>query len=421
MPDPKTITAPAVDTAPSFAFPSAAMVDAAAAAFPRVEADGFGYGWSRTGPGQPFGVESRDAIEGVWPRLHVAPGMLRVSFLDHAKHLRTRDRARDLQQTERRLADAMGLGLDDFLDAGTPKRGIVQGWSRKSRAALVRKIATLDLQPVVSSLTPPAMVTLTLPGDWQSVCPDGEAAARLFDAWTRAYRRRWGVELQCIWKREFQRRGAPHWHLWMSLPTVDEGEFVRWLSASWAAVVAADASPEKGSEHRAGIENRHGVPLCSCSERCRHRAAGTGVDITEGRRARDPRRLAVYFLKESASLGAKAYQNRPPASWDGGTVGRYWGVRGLQSVEAVVPLDPAIAPALWRILRRLHERRRPAQPVPVTRVDPATGEVRRKRPVKRVERQTGRNRSGWVAFNDATSTAWVLARWPGLAGGSPAG
>ena len=37
-----------------------------------------------------------------------------------------------------------------------------------------------------------------------------------------------------------------------------------------------------------------------------HRAAGTGVDYAEGARARDPKRLAIYFLKESLGGAGKS-------------------------------------------------------------------------------------------------------------------
>jgi hypothetical protein len=52
-----------------------------------------------------------------------------------------------------------------------------------------------------------------------------------------------------------------------------ELDFRRWLSITWADIVA-HPDPE---------------------QRRRHRIAGTGVDYAEGIRLTDPRRMAVYF------------------------------------------------------------------------------------------------------------------------------
>ena len=57
------------------------------------------------------------------------------------------------------------------------------------------------------SLRLPAMLTLTYPGDWLTVAPDGETVKRHFTALAKRYERTWGEPLVCIWKLEFQDRG----------------------------------------------------------------------------------------------------------------------------------------------------------------------------------------------------------------------
>ena len=62
------------------------------------------------------------------------------------------------------------------------------------------------------------MVTLTCPGDWESVAPDGASVKRHMVVWRKRFQREWGEPARYIWKLEFQRRGAPHIHLWMAPP-----------------------------------------------------------------------------------------------------------------------------------------------------------------------------------------------------------
>ena len=57
------------------------------------------------------------------------------------------------------------------------------------------------------------MLTLTYPGDWLAVASNGEAVKRHFAALAKRYERSWGEPLLCIWKLEFQSRGALPFHL----------------------------------------------------------------------------------------------------------------------------------------------------------------------------------------------------------------
>ncbi len=71
----------------------------------------------------------------------------------------------------------------------------------------------------MSSEALPAMITLTYPGDWLTVAPSADAVKRVhFKALAKRWQRNWGHPLRCVWKLEFQRRGAPHLHLFTVPP-----------------------------------------------------------------------------------------------------------------------------------------------------------------------------------------------------------
>ena len=167
-----------------------------------------------------------------------------------------------------------------------------------------------------------------------------EAAAfkALFVAWRKRWERAWGAKFIGIWKLEFQRRGAPHLHLYTmvprgkaALPSGGSGDFRRWFSESWADVVA------------------HPDP----AERRRHRLAGTGIDLDAGMRSADPQRLSVYFGKHAApnAAGSKEYQHIVPAEW-AGRPGRFWGYIGLEKATATAKLSEDDFIKARRVLRR---------------------------------------------------------------------
>jgi hypothetical protein len=92
-----------------------------------------------------------------------------------------------------------------------------------------------------------------------------------------------------MWKMEFQRRGAPHFHLLAELPTEDLAEFQGWCSESWARVVG--------------------------SEDPKHKAAGTNVVLAWSNCLR-------YFAY--AFKGEADGQNTVPRDFS--SPGRFWGV-----------------------------------------------------------------------------------------------
>jgi hypothetical protein len=376
-------------------FPSPDQVAAAAALFERAQP--WAHGRDR------LGVERESGQF----RITVGPGVVRLSWTNPVRAEKASERAVNHHRLDVAAeVDRIKTGRDM---RDPPGREITE-WSRKSRAAMCRTFAELDYTPLLDSGRVPAMVTLTYPGDWQSVAPDGASVKRHMALWRKRFQREWGEPARYIWKLEFQRRGAPHIHLWMAPPhTLGRSgrTFRDWLSQVWADIVA-HPDPE---------------------QRARHLLAGTAVDILNGLRACDPKRLAIYFTKHSSPnhMGDKEYQHIVPDPWrkPGRGPGRFWGVHGLQRATAVVEIAQDVYLTARRIFRRWSRSQAvygdctvpfPTAVVPrtaprsVQRVDVATGKVRH-RTVRRRRRlcSQGGLAGGYVLVNDGPGFAVQLA------------
>lgn len=384
-----TLLAETPVSVPASAFPTVDMLNAAVSMFPTDP-----LGWRNSERGRSW--SDRDGAwlrrEGGWPSLIVGPGVVQYKVTDT-----NRAEVDDEARTALGIRDGVfGAGAESVQ---TSSRGRVTGWSPKSRNGLRRKVGSLDLAEFVGSGRM-AMVTLTLPGPWELVTPTAAEASALWRRFERRWFRKWG-KLRCIWKREFQRRGAPHWHLWVAMPTEDLDGFREWLSMTWADCMRVGDVPL--------YQALPGDFLLSV-------AAGTGLDFAAADRATDPVRLVNYFLKESVNGESKAYQNRPPALWAGSSAGRFWGVLGIRDAAIEVCLDPRHSRELWRAMRRWRNSRGIVVARSVDRVDTATGEIRRRRVKRRVR---VRSAAGFVMVPDGASYAADLGRYV-TALGSPA-
>lgn len=335
-----------------------------------------------------------DGREGAVPMLEVAPGLVRITAPDLARRNATANRAAGKAPMYLVDRDAAGdLDADtirlpgDY--AGTPRQ--VTGWSRKSRARMIARLAELDWAPMMDRPEVPAMVTLTYPGNWGELVPDAEVAHAHLTAFFKRYSRAWGESWQGVWKMEFQRRGAVHFHLLMPVPHgaagdagraahaaavasweqaarpgrrprrpgafVGDGEtFAGWLSAAWADIVGAEGE-----------------------DRERHERAGTGVDYAEGARARDPRRASMYFAKHGV-FADKEYQHNVPELWlsSGKGTGRFWGYRGLSPVREAATMTPVQSVRAARVLRSMSR---------TSRTDHADGTVTLRPALRRYKRE----------------------------------
>lgn len=170
-------------------------------------------------------------------------------------------------------------GSNPPANAGRGLRNKVTVFSRASRRRMLRTMAKL------SKAALPIFATLTYPQSYSSNPTDWKEDLRV-----------WGARLKraCptaafIWRLEFQKRGAPHFHVLIYGLTKNISDFQKWLSTSWYEVVK------------------------SCDER--HLQAGTNAQ-----HMRSYRGLMVYAGKELA----KTSQALLGSTYAEG-VGRWWG------------------------------------------------------------------------------------------------
>ncbi|GAA4820404.1 hypothetical protein GCM10023201_02280 [Actinomycetospora corticicola] len=354
-------------------FPSPELVDAAASMFPAI----------REEPGT--------LAEGPRWELTVGPGIFAVACRDWSRRERTEERARSARVKDVDAAVAAFVATGEWPERPTPRTAITS-WSRKSRANMVRRLCELDYTPLYEGGRLPAMVTLTYPGDWLTSVPTGAVLKRHMKALRKRYARAWGEEWACVWKLEFQRRGAPHVHLLCTPPhgtaRTTGQRFAVWLSAAWADVVA-HPDPE---------------------QRRRHELAGTALDYADGLRATDPRRVAAYFTKHGL-MAAKEYQHDVPPQWAEPATGpgRFWGVWTLQRAVRTVQVTAEDGLRAGRVARRWARAQGRVQTRWVQRVRKSTGRVSHRRSRSRVRLMTNGNR-GWVAINDAPSFVVKLSQ-----------
>jgi len=360
-------------------FPSPEMVTAAAALFEPAAARAYGPGRRGTEP------------ESGRFRISIGPGVVRLGWTNPVRAEKAAERAvryhqRDVDDAKLQVRNdlALAAGNDDQAVVSSTRRsptennqrgsgGVISEWSRKSRSAMCRTFAELDYSPLVESGRVPAMITLTYPGDCEVVAPDGASVKRHMVLWRKRFQREYGEPARYIWKLEFQRRGAPHIHLWMAPPMApgrSGRSFAQWLSETWAQIV----------DHP------------DAEQRARHRLAGTAIDVRNGLRACDPKRLAIYFTKHSSPNlhGDKEYQHIVPELWrqPGRGPGRFWGVSGLKKAIAVVEVAQDAYLSARRIVRRWSRNQAvygdPASSFP-TAVVPRTAS----RLIPRVDQKTG--------------------------------
>ena len=243
-------------------------------------------------------------------------------------------------------------------DGEGAESSVVREFSSKSRGRMMRYVASVSWGELRQPGERLMMITLTYDRDWQRSCPTPKAAIAHLDALAKRFHRATGTRLRCVWVREFQRRGAPHFHLLALFPAWIDGQMSKdWLSRAWYDVVGS------------------GDP--------RHLRAGTRIDYARSLQGSlDPKRIAAYFAGYTAASKDKGYQHEPPPGWrnNNGSVGSYWGRRGVTKATAEVAVTPGEVVALKRLIRRMIRaqkrtapRRVPRQ-VPVSYVHTTTGE-----------------------------------------------
>lgn len=113
---------------------------------------------------------------------------------------------------------------------GGGRRGKIGGFSRESRRRLMCLLNSVDR----SRVPHPLFFTLTYPGEWPRDPQVWKAHLRAF---RERMRRRYG-KFPAVWRLEFQRRGAPHFHLLVFLD-VSRPALRGFVSRSWYGVVGS--------------------------------------------------------------------------------------------------------------------------------------------------------------------------------------
>lgn len=143
------------------------------------------------------------------------------------------------KESGRRAPRQMALpGLGEMTNgsgsARKKKRGVIRRFSRDSRRRLMQRLAKVNKG---AYRVEPAFITLTYPREWEA---DGRAWKRHTDAFRKKFERKWGY-YSILWKLEFQKRGAPHFHLlvFMDSELPWTRRFMTWLSRAWYTSVGS--------------------------------------------------------------------------------------------------------------------------------------------------------------------------------------
>lgn len=162
-------------------------------------------------------------------------------------------------------------------------RGVVRGFSTDSRRRLRLAVMAVDWDCLESY-----WVTLTYHRAWSEDWQGWKGDCRRF---RQRLARRWGPA-GGVWRLEFQRRGAPHFHLvcsWSAGCRPDGEAFAAWVARNWSDVIG-----ESSRAHR-----RHGTRVDEI-----YNTSGSGLG-----------KLLGYLVKE---LGKVRQSEDVPA-------GRIWG------------------------------------------------------------------------------------------------
>lgn len=174
------------------------------------------------------------------------------------------------------------------------------------------------------------LVTLTYPGKQDLVPTDGKVVKAHLKAFQEAVKRKY-PGIGAVWFLEFQARGAPHYHMFATLP-IDKD----WLSETWNRIAGAN-DPD-------------------------HLEAGTKVEWL-----RCPSTAAGAY---AAKYSAKAEQKEVPEEYQ--NVGRFWGSFGKleKAFKVVGYFEESRFYGLLRDIRRAYKAKRRAQGLPRVKIKP---------------------------------------------------
>ena len=186
---------------------------------------------------------------------------------------------------------AGGMTAKRTLYASPPQsngRGVVAGMSKKSRRRLMDKLIGIDWRSIIpqhGKSNRAVLLTLTYPSEYSD---DWQEHKLQLKAFRMRLERTYPID-GVLWRLEFQRRGAPHYHLVVVFGRdVNIARFRRWVSLAWYMVVG--------------------------SQDPRHLRAGTNVRRLYGPTGKLMRYLSKYVSKRDSGPARQT--------------GRVWGVWG---------------------------------------------------------------------------------------------
>lgn len=245
-----------------------------------------------------------------------------------------------------------------------PGRGKAKGFTRRSENRMVQSFTALDFSPMYRKGSKRALLTLTYPGDWKKIVPNGEVALKQLNEFFRKFERAFGQPPRLIYKREFTEKGAPHFHIFLQLPEGTAGEaaekaYQRRLS-EWKAGQRKGGTPRQRRpaysdapfEVWAAKVWTNIVNHLDPTQRAKHELHGADVKVWNDA---DPSTIIAYFSKSRSSpTSSKGYQHRVPEIWKQAeeSVRGNWGKRGLQKAEEAVQISTREFHLLARVLRR---------------------------------------------------------------------
>lgn len=189
-------------------------------------------------------------------------------------------------------------------------RGQISELSDESKRRMGARAAALQAR----GYKPELFLTLTSPANWEQVYlqSPGESGGRIFKAHMFAFKRRLTRFLAKIglsnwsgfWFLEFQKRGAPHLHLYLfncSVSMAQHQSLIRWCGPAWADIIG---NPD---------------PV----EHAKHVRAGTSVE-----------RAKAKHFGYAAKYSSKASQKEVPEGFR--DVGRFWGCWNYDPEQPVI-------------------------------------------------------------------------------------
>lgn len=256
------------------------------------------------------GARARQSVR-EWERKRRAAGRWILALTPGSVAVRTRNHVRRAAALDRNA-----------------ERGVVRGWSAKSKRRLRLRMASIPWPDVRY-----VFVTLTYPDEYPR---DPAVWKRHLRAFFKAWSRQYGPA-RAVWAMEFQRRGAPHFHIVLVAPPgvgrdVDDQlpQVRRWYAATWHRIVTGC----RGDHSRARDLGEGCVPWHyerhlepeHCKEATNAREAISYIESELGKESQ--KSLPSYLDHDHQADGCD-----PSTCSEARGAGRWWGVVGFEPDE----------------------------------------------------------------------------------------